>query len=333
MQGNGFKILVTVAFLGLSVWYLFPTVQNHLMQRDLERMPAEERAIFEEANHDRIQNLRERSLSLGLDLQGGMHVTLEIRMDALVRALASELEVDEAFDQAIAEARTRADAGADFIDGFVAAFEEADPNVRLSRYFRAAGDRVTRRSSNSEVASTCTARPMRPSSAPSRSSASASTGLAWQSRPSSDRATRRIVVEMPGIDEPARIRELLRGTARLEFRMMADPNELASARNRIFQYFQDGDPATPAAATPAPAEETGDIAEDAPQDELLARMLPPPTRRRPLRTCSTWMTFSHRTPRSPPSRTRSWRSSSRSLATAPFSASSPSATPRGRTRC
>lgn len=270
MQGNGFKILITVAFLGLSVWYLFPTFQNHLMQRDLERMPAEERAIFEEANHNRIQNLRERSLSLGLDLQGGMHVTLEIRMDALVRALANELEVDEAFDQAIAEARTRADAGADFIDAFVSAFEEADPNVRLSRYFRASGDRVTRRSSNSEVAS------FLHSEADEAVQRAVSIVRERVDRfgvtePSIQRqGTRRIVVEMPGIDEPARIRELLRGTARLEFRMMADPNELASARNRIFQYFQDGDPMDAATPAPAPAEETGEIAETTTPDDQIA---------------------------------------------------------------
>lgn len=237
MQGNGVKIAITLAFVALSAWYLFPTVQNILLQRELGRMPEEERVRFEEANFQRIQNLRERALSLGLDLQGGMHVTLEIRMDALVRALADEHEIDEGFENALREARIRADAGADFVDAFVAAFEAAEPDVRLSRYFRAS-EVITRRSTNAEVARYL------------HSQADEAVTRAMSivrdrvdrfgvAEPSIQRqGARRIVVEMPGIDNPERIRELLRGTARLEFRLMADPGELTAARNRIIEFYQ-----------------------------------------------------------------------------------------------
>lgn len=237
MQNSGFKILVTVAFLLLSVWYLYPTFQNYLLSREIDRLPEDEREQFMEANFDRIQQTRERALSLGLDLQGGMHVTLEVRMDALVRALAEEQQVGPEFDEAIAEARRRADGGQDFVDAFVSSYEQANPGGQLSRYFRGT-DRVTRRSSNSEVASYL------------RTEADEAVTRAVSivreridrfgvTEPSIQRqGNRRIIVEMPGIDDPQRIRELLRGTARLEFRMMADPGELAIARNRIFAYYQ-----------------------------------------------------------------------------------------------
>jgi len=251
MQGNGVKLFVTLAFLALSLWYLFPTVQNTLMQRQISGMAEDERALYVETNYDRVQRLQERALSLGLDLQGGMHVTLEVRMDALVRALADENEIDAPFEQALAEARQRtAETGTDFVDGFLAAFERIDPNVRLSRYFR--GEQVTRRSSNSEVAQYLH-REAEDAVARAVSIVRERVDRFGVTEPSIQRqGSRRIVVEMPGVDDPARVRELLRGTARLEFRLMADPQELASSRDRIFQFYQNFRE-TPAAATPPPA--------------------------------------------------------------------------------
>jgi SecD/SecF fusion protein len=222
-------------------------------------MPEEERSLYVEANYDRVQRLQEGALSLGLDLQGGMHVTLEVRMDALVRALADEQEVDAPFEQALAEARRRtAETGADFVDTFLAEFERIDPNVRLSRYFR--GEQITRRSSNNEVAQYLH-REAEDAVIRAVSIVRERVDRFGVTEPSIQRqGSRRIVVEMPGVDDPARVRELLRGTARLEFRLMADPNELASSRDRIFQFYQNFRE-TPAAAPVAPV---------APVDTLLA---------------------------------------------------------------
>lgn len=239
MQGSGFKIFVTVALLALSLWELYPTFQNYLENRNIEQMEEEERELYLEANADRLQRLREESLSLGLDLQGGMHVTLELRMDAFVRALADELEIDDDFEEALSITRDRVEGtGLDFIDTFISTFQEIDPNVRLSRYFRSAGDNITRQSSNADVSSFLH-REANEASLRAVSIVRERVDRFGVTEPSIQRQdNRRVVVEMPGIDEPERIRELLRGTARLEFRMMADPGELAAARNRIFAYFQ-----------------------------------------------------------------------------------------------
>jgi len=248
MQGNGFKIGATLAFLALSLFYLFPTLQNYLLQRKIDAMPEEERAQYVNDNYVSIRDTQEKALKLGLDLQGGMHVTLEVRMDALVRALATD--TDEAFDRALTTARERADAsGADFVDTFVSVFEEQDPNVRLSRYFRSTGADITRRSENSEVAAFLRAE--------ADEAVQRSVSIVRErvdrfgvSEPSIQRqGSRRVAVELPGVDDPQRVRDLLRGTARLEFRLMADPQELTLARNRIIAYFDEvGDQEAPAEA-------------------------------------------------------------------------------------
>lgn len=239
MQGSGFKVFVTIALLALALWELYPTFQFYLENKNIEQMEEEERELYLEANADRLQRLREESLSLGLDLQGGMHVTLELRMDAFIRALADEHEIDDDFEEALRRTRDRVEGtGLDYIDTFISTFQEIDPNVRLSRYFRSAGDNITRQSSNSDVSSFLH-REANEASIRAVSIVRERVDRFGVTEPSIQRQdSRRVVVEMPGIDEPERIRELLRGTARLEFRMMADPGELASARNRIFAYFQ-----------------------------------------------------------------------------------------------
>jgi SecD/SecF fusion protein len=236
MQENGFKIFATLAFLALSLWYLFPTLQAYLIEERIEELPPEEQVDYVNENYTEIREVRESALKLGLDLQGGMHVTLQVRMDALIRALA--VDTDEAFNQALATARARTDeTGEDFVDVFVETFEEQDPDVRLSRYFRSAGADITRRSDNAEVAQYL------------RDEADEAVVRAVSivrervdrygvSEPSIQRqGSSRVVVELPGVDDPQRVRDLLRGTARLEFRLMADPAELAAARNRIIAYY------------------------------------------------------------------------------------------------
>jgi preprotein translocase subunit SecD len=79
--------------------------------------------------------------------------------------------------------------------------------------------------------------------------------------------TRRIVVELPGVDDPERIRELLKGTARLEFRLMAEPRDLQRSLQQMIQHFEADTAAVAsdtAAASPADtlANETVAAAED-----------------------------------------------------------------------
>ncbi|MGA1464959.1 MAG: protein translocase subunit SecD, partial [Balneolaceae bacterium] len=102
-QNNGFKIGMIVLFLGLSLWYLFPTLQNYLENRHIESLPESERNTYLGENREKLQRLQEGALSLGLDLQGGMYVTLEVGVEQLLRELAGEY-ADGALNEVLSEA-------------------------------------------------------------------------------------------------------------------------------------------------------------------------------------------------------------------------------------
>ena len=238
MQGNGFKIFVTVFFLVVTGIYLWPSVQSLYYNQRIADMEEEARQDYEQENFARLREINEKALKLGLDLLGGMHVTLEVRVEALIRELSRD--TDDMFEQVLAAASDQAAReGSSVIDAFVEEFEARDPDARLSRYFRNDDAGVTRRSTNIEVASYL------------RQEAGDAVSRAIEiirdrvdrygvTEPSIQmQGSRRVIVEMPGIDDPERIRKLLKGTARLEFRLMADPQDVVRSLQRIIEHFEE----------------------------------------------------------------------------------------------
>ena len=102
------------------------------------------RVEYERTNFESLRGTREKALKLGLDLLGGMHVTLEVRVDALIRQLAAD--TDAQFDEVVSAARDAAVSGeVSMIDAFVSEFERRDSDARLSRYFRNEAAGISRR--------------------------------------------------------------------------------------------------------------------------------------------------------------------------------------------
>jgi preprotein translocase subunit SecD len=254
MKGNGFKIFAVAAFPLVSIYYLIPTFQAYRLDRRLDAMEEAERDAYLNDNYDDVAATRERALNLGLDLQGGMHVTLEVGVDALLRELAQG-RTDAVFDQAMQRARAEAQASRlSFVELFANAIEAEQPGTRLSRYFRNREAGITARSDNAEVIAFL------------QSEATDALDRAIEiirkrvdrfgvTEPSIQKqGSSRVVVELPGVDDPSRVRELLRGTARLEFRLMADPTELQASAQRTFAFLA-GDAAADSGATePASAD-------------------------------------------------------------------------------
>ena len=90
MKGNGFKVFLVFFFLGLSFWYLFPSVRGMYHNRQINNLPTEEQKDeYREANFTALRSIQDNSLKLGLDLQGGMHVTLEVGLAELLEELAA----------------------------------------------------------------------------------------------------------------------------------------------------------------------------------------------------------------------------------------------------
>ncbi len=261
MKGSVTKVSAVIFFLLLSGWYLYPSLVRIYYNNKLDSLSEEERAEYEDENYAKLQRNKERALNLGLDLQGGMHVTLEVGLSELLAQLAGERRDDD-FDAVLATANTQAvQEGVPLVDAFVDEFQARDPSASLSRYFRS--EEITRRSDNAEVTSYL------------RSQGSDAVTRAIEiirsrvdrfgvTEPSiQTQGGRRIVVELPGIDDPERVRRLLKGTARLEFRLMADPGELNTALQRIIEHFEVDVAETDTAAADEPDET--DAPEELPQ--------------------------------------------------------------------
>lgn len=237
MQGNGFKIGLIAAFFALTLYYLYPTIIWNLEQRQMSTFTEEERTQYEMEYAEKLSNLKEDILSLGLDLQGGMHVTLEVGTPQLILELAgsnrdAELEVVVQLAQKVAEENDT-----DFIDEMQLEFERRDANARLSRFYRNESQDITRRSSNDEIVAFLK---LQRDAALDRAIEIIRTRVDrfGVTEPSIvKQGQSRIVVELPGVDDEERVRNLLKGTARLEFRTGADAQDFSNFRNRSIEFY------------------------------------------------------------------------------------------------
>lgn len=241
-QTSSTKILFILGFLVLTGYYLQFSVRHWLEERHISSLSPEEQVEYRVANEERLVNLRSRALSFGLDLQGGMYVTLELATAQLIGELARD-QRDDLFDEVLEAAQMRAqDANIDVVGEFIAEFERRDPGARLSRYFHMNADELTRASTNDEVRTYLEAQRNR---AVDRAVEIIRNRIDrfGVTEPSIVRAgANRVVVELPGVDDDQeRVRNLLRGTARLEFRTMANPNELRSTFERVVQVLTESE--------------------------------------------------------------------------------------------
>ncbi|RIJ49808.1 protein translocase subunit SecDF [Maribellus luteus] len=166
------------------------------------------------------KDVRELEMNLGLDLKGGMNVTLQVEVKDIIRAM-SNYSTDETFNKALARAdELQTNSQDDYVTLFGKAFEEVDPNAKLASIFNTLElrDRVTFNSSNTDVLDVI------------RKETDAAIDNAFNIiRTRIDRfgvaqpniqqlQTRgRILVELPGVKDQNRVRTLLQGTANLEF--------------------------------------------------------------------------------------------------------------------
>lgn len=163
---------------------------------------------------------KEREINLGLDLKGGMNVTLEVSVVDLVRAMAGSNANDPVFQKAVERALDmQRNSQQDFVTLFGRAFEETDPNARLAAIFANIEnqDKINFNSTNNQV--------LKVLSDEAKSAIDRSFNILRTridkfgvAQPNIQQlGSGRILVELPGVKEPDRVRKLLQGTAKLEF--------------------------------------------------------------------------------------------------------------------
>lgn len=210
-------------------------------------------------NYFTYQQCKEKELSLGLDLQGGMNVTLEVSTPEIVSSLSGN-STDPAFTQAMALALERdKTSNDDFVTLFGAAYAEKNPQGRLSSYFAASlkDENITYNSSNEQVLAAIR---KEASNAVDRAKLVLETrinkfGVA-QPNIQKLEASNRIIVELPGVKDKARVRKLIQGSANLEFWETYNLSEIAQSlfdaneRLKVVMGIKDSTKIDSAAYTP-----------------------------------------------------------------------------------
>jgi len=182
------------------------------------------------------QYVKQRELALGLDLEGGMSVTMQISLNELVKKLSNN-NTDPVFNQAIAAAQVDANTSQqDYISLFVAEYEKLNPNGKLAAIFSTKDnqDRIKFNASNSEVESYLKDEA---DVAVKQSYTILNTridqfGVA-NANIQLQKGTDRILIELPGVKEPDRVRKLLSGTAKLEFYQTYDNTQVSQLLTNI----------------------------------------------------------------------------------------------------
>ena len=275
MQNKGFVRLFAVLLTLVCVFYLsFSFVTRHYTKKAAEYANgdymAEQDYLDSLANTKvwlgyTLKEVREQEISLGLDLKGGMNVILEVSVPDVIKAL-SDHKTDENFNQALAAAAKQAqNSNEDVITLFVKEYQVRVPNGQLAEIFatQQLKDKVNTRSTNAEVEKVLREEVK---AAVANSFNVLRTridrfGVVQPNIQSLEDKMGRIMVELPGIKEPERVRKLLQGSANLEFWETYNSKEITpfmySADAKLRTLMAESEPAV------ADADSTKEVLADA----------------------------------------------------------------------
>ena len=226
MQNKGIVICTAVLLTLASIFYLSFSVATHYYDSEAAKLkdPIAQQDYKDSVKYLGIysyQKCLETQIGLGLDLKGGMNVILEISVPDVVETLADH-KTDAAFTKSMKEARTEEETSQkDFISLFVNAYKKNAPGHRLAEIFatQQLQGKVSPQSTDAEVEKVLRSEVQ---SAIDNSFNVVRTridkfGVVQPNIQKLEGQTGRIMVEMPGIKEPERMRKLLQGSANLEF--------------------------------------------------------------------------------------------------------------------
>ena len=269
MQNKGFVKVFAVLLTLVCLFYLsFSVVTNHYNNKAAEFAagdPAKESHYLDSLSTQKVwlgytlKECREMEIGLGLDLKGGMNVVLELSVPDVVRSLSNNNQ-DENFNKALDLAYAdQATSQKNFIDLFAEEYQKLVPGGRLASIFSTfeLKDKITPQSSDAEVISVLKSE---------LQSAIDNSFNVLRTRidrfgvlsPNIQRleTAGRILVELPGVKEPERVRKLLQGSANLEFwetyKLPEIYQNLIAADNVLAKMLADA----------APADSTAEVAAD-----------------------------------------------------------------------
>ncbi len=279
MKNKGFVIFITILISLLCIYFLSFTfiaqgIQNKATTDTTDEFGnnnlTEKQRYLDSIWNEPVYNflgvdytfkeIKETELNLGLDLQGGMHVTLEISPADIIKGLSGN-STDAAFIRALTDAKKRMrGTQLDYVDAFYSAFREVSPGKALNEVFATAAnrERISLTSSDSEILDIINAEV---ESAIDRSFNILRTRIDrfGTSQPNIQRLqnTGRIQIELPNVDNPDRVRKLLQGVAKLEFWEVHQPGATTPVLTAINSLIVEEMRANPVMAKSLKTEEEG----------------------------------------------------------------------------
>ena len=249
MQNKGIVIVMAVLMTLASIFYLSFSFATKYYDSEAAKLkdPVAQQDYKDSVKYLGIysyQKCLETQIGLGLDLKGGMNVILEVSVPDVVETLADH-KTDAAFVKSMKEAKAEEETSQkDFITLFIKAYHKNAPGHRLAEVFatQQMQGKVNAQSSDSEVEKALRAEC---SSAIDNSFNVVRTridkfGVVQPNIQKLEGQEGRIMVEMPGIREPERMRKLLQGSANLEFWETFNADEITPLLSQVDQRFANG---------------------------------------------------------------------------------------------
>ena len=214
MRNQFSRIFVILAAVIVSLIFLYPTLQDYQYRKKLASLSGQDSITYAEQNQDAILSAKLKRIKLGLDLQGGMRVVLEVDVLQLLDDLAKNK--DDNFKAIVKEIRSQTTTNDEsIIPVFGKKF--TDRGIRMSRYYgniRDADNAVLTQLDGETAKAVDRAIEI----------VRNRVDQYHVSEPNIQKqGTRRIIVELPGVKDEREVQTLLQGTAKLEFRLLRDP--------------------------------------------------------------------------------------------------------------
>ena len=270
MQTKGFIKVITVALILICAFYLsFSFVANHYETKGEEQAmamahissPDMSNDTYKRAYNDYMskiakqkvwlgyytfQQVREKQLGLGLDLKGGMNVTLQISVPDILKALANPASQNKNFNQAIAYVENNRTAQDEYVKSFCNKLQQLDGATykdhlyQLFRNVQKVKDNPNANANQIESYLTDEVNSMVDNSYKVLRTRIDKFGVVAPNIQKLQ-STGRILLELPGIKEPERVKKLLQGTANLEFYETYKWSEISGQFNDMVQAADNGE--------------------------------------------------------------------------------------------
>ncbi|MFZ1322344.1 MAG: protein translocase subunit SecD [Ignavibacteria bacterium] len=224
MKKNLSRIVITIALIVLSIYFLYPTFQDYNLHKELSKLTGQDSVDFVDKNAEELNNARDKRLKLGLDLKGGMYVVMDVDVVKLLEDMSTKKDETLTAILAVVKEETT-DNDEIILETFKIKLNEkglnlktyygeirdtdADVEAKLKTEIDNALDRAVEIVRN-RVDQYGVAEPQIQKIGNSR-----------------------IIVELPGVSNPEEVRKLLEGTALLEFKLLYDPQATVKVMESI----------------------------------------------------------------------------------------------------